>query len=101
MDENSNKCIQYLGVVHNWRNISGGHLNKSDLLPQCYEYPNGKHTIWRRIEGISFVSAHMALCYNEFCCCERKCSNAFSGKVISPCCRDISLIIGASMVPVT
>eukprot|EP01084_Bolivina_argentea_P140725 247351_1 len=67
MDENSNKCIQYLGVVHNWRNISGGHLNKSDLLPQYYEYPNGKHTIWRRIEGISFVSAHMALCYNEFC----------------------------------
>ncbi len=34
---------------------------------QYYEYPCNKHTIWRQIEGVSFISAHMALCYNEFC----------------------------------
>eukprot|EP01084_Bolivina_argentea_P320376 555861_1 len=66
MDENSEECIQYLGVVHNWRQRNGGHSNH-DVLPQYYEYPCGRHTVWRKVEGVSFVSAHMALCYNEFC----------------------------------
>lgn len=67
MDENSKDCIQYLGIVHNWRSRNGGHTSSKEILPEYYEYPCGKCTIWRQIEGVSFVSAHMALCYNEFC----------------------------------
>jgi len=67
LDENSNECVQYLGVVHNWRSRHGGHSTLKEKLPEYYEYPCGRHTVWRKIEGVSFVSAHMALCYNEFC----------------------------------
>ena len=67
LDENHVDCIQYLGVVHNWRSRNGGHSSSKEKLPQYYEYPCGRHTVWRRVEGISFVQAQMALCYNEFC----------------------------------
>mmetsp|Transcript_9052 Transcript_9052/g.14770 ORF Transcript_9052/g.14770 Transcript_9052/m.14770 type:complete len:596 (-) Transcript_9052:384-2171(-) len=67
LDEDDNDCIQYLGIVHQWTSRAGGHLSKNELLPQYYEYPCSKSTIWRKIDGVSFISAHIALFSNEFC----------------------------------